>query len=40
MPLLVTGGDVLLFRHEKLNHMTALVNRYTKAPCASPRVFP
>jgi len=38
--LLVVGGDVLLFRQRELYHMTALVNRYTKAPCASPRVFP
>jgi hypothetical protein len=30
--LLATGGDVLLFRHPELYHMTALVNRYTKAP--------
>ena len=30
--LLVAGGDVLLFRQRELYHMTALVNRYTKAP--------
>jgi hypothetical protein len=30
--LLATGGDVLLFRQRELYHMTALVNRYTKAP--------
>jgi hypothetical protein len=30
--LLSTGGDVLLFRQPELYHMTALVNRYTKAP--------
>jgi len=30
--LLASGGDVLLFRHAELYHMTALVNRYTKAP--------
>src|SRR5437588_5030103 len=30
--LLVAGGDVLLFRQVELYHMTALVNRYTKAP--------
>jgi len=30
--LLAAGGDVLLFRQGKLYHMTALVNRYTKAP--------
>jgi len=30
--LLATGGDVLLFRQGELYHMTALVNRYTKAP--------
>src|ERR1700733_14975778 len=30
--LLAAGGDVLLFRHRELEHMTALVNRYTQAP--------
>jgi hypothetical protein len=30
--LLATGGNVLLFRHRELYHMTALVNRYTTAP--------
>ncbi len=30
--LLGTGGDVLLFRQPELYHMTALVNRHTKAP--------
>jgi hypothetical protein len=30
--LLAAGGDVLLFRQPELYHMTALVNRYTKAP--------
>ncbi len=30
--LLAAGGDVLLFRQSQLYHMTALVNRYTKAP--------
>jgi hypothetical protein len=30
--LLATSGDVLLFRQGELYHMTALVNRYTKAP--------
>ena len=30
--LLATGGDVLLFRQVELYHMTALVNRHTKAP--------
>jgi len=30
--LLATGSDVLLFRQPELYHMTALVNRYTKAP--------
>src|SRR5437899_9302340 len=30
--LLVAGGDVLLFRQVELYHMTALVNRHTKAP--------
>jgi hypothetical protein len=30
--LLVAGGDVLLFRRPELYHMTALVNRHTKAP--------
>jgi hypothetical protein len=30
--LLATGGDVLLFRQRELYHMTALVNRSTKAP--------
>lgn len=30
--LLTTGSDVLLFRQPELYHMTALVNRYTKAP--------
>ncbi len=30
--LLVTGGDVLLFRQRELYHMTALVDRYTTAP--------
>jgi hypothetical protein len=30
--LLACGGDVLLFRQRELYHMTALVNRYTKAP--------
>jgi hypothetical protein len=30
--LLAAGGDVLLFRQRELYHMTALVNRYTKAP--------
>jgi len=30
--LLATGGDVLLFRQRELYNMTALVNRYTKAP--------
>ena len=30
--LLATGSDVLLFRQRELYHMTALVNRYTKAP--------
>jgi hypothetical protein len=30
--LLASGGDVLLFRQRELYHMTALVNRYTKAP--------
>jgi hypothetical protein len=30
--LLLAGGDVLLFRQPELYHMTALVNRHTKAP--------
>jgi hypothetical protein len=30
--LLGLGGDVLLFRQRELYHMTALANRYTKAP--------
>jgi hypothetical protein len=30
--LLSAGGDVLLFRQVELYHMTALVNRHTKAP--------
>ena len=30
--LLTAGGDVLLFRQVELYHMTALVNRHTKAP--------
>ncbi len=30
--LLASGGDVLLFRQSELYHMTAFVNRYTKAP--------
>ena len=30
--LLATGNDVLLFRQRELYSMTALVNRYTKAP--------
>jgi hypothetical protein len=30
--LLASGGDVLLFRERELYHMTALANRYTKAP--------
>ena len=30
--LLASGGDVLLFRQRELYNMTALVNRYTKAP--------
>jgi hypothetical protein len=30
--LLATGGDVLLFRQVELYHMTAVVNRHTKAP--------
>jgi hypothetical protein len=30
--LLAAGGDVLLFRQSELYHMTALINRYTKAP--------
>jgi hypothetical protein len=30
--LLGAGGDVLLFRQRELYHMTALVNRHTKAP--------
>jgi hypothetical protein len=30
--LLASGGDVLLFRQRELHHMTAFVNRYTKAP--------
>ena len=30
--LLAAGGDVLLFRQRELYHMTAQVNRYTKAP--------
>jgi hypothetical protein len=30
--LLASGGDVLLFRQRELYHMTALVNRHTKAP--------
>jgi hypothetical protein len=30
--LLAVGGDVLLFRQVELYHMTALVNRHTKAP--------
>jgi hypothetical protein len=30
--LLAAGGDVLLFRQVELYHMTALVNRHTKAP--------
>ena len=30
--LLATGSDVLLFRQAELYHMTALINRYTKAP--------
>jgi len=30
--LLASGGDVLLFRQRELYHMTALVNRFTKAP--------
>jgi hypothetical protein len=30
--LLAQGGNVLLFRQRELYAMTALVNRYTKAP--------
>ncbi len=30
--LLAAGGDVLLFRERELYHMTALINRHTKAP--------
>ena len=30
--LLASGDDVLLFRQAELYHMTALVNRHTKAP--------
>jgi hypothetical protein len=30
--LLAAGGDVLLFRQSELYHMTAFVNRHTKAP--------
>jgi hypothetical protein len=30
--LLAQGGNVLLFRERELYNMTALVNRYTKAP--------
>ena len=30
--LLAAGGDVLLFRQRELYHMTALVDRHTKAP--------
>jgi hypothetical protein len=30
--LLASGGDVLLFRQRELYHMTALVNRFTRAP--------
>ena len=30
--LLASGGDVLLVRQRELYHMTAFVNRYTKAP--------
>jgi len=30
--LLASGGDVLLFRQHELHHMTAFVNRHTKAP--------
>jgi len=30
--LLAAGGDVLLFHQRQLDHMTALVNRYTQAP--------
>ena len=30
--LVAAGGDVLLFRQRQLDHMTALVNRYTQAP--------
>ena len=30
--LLAAGGDVLLFHQVELYHMTALVNRHTKAP--------
>ena len=30
--LLTAGGDVLLFRQRELYHMTALVNRHTRAP--------
>jgi hypothetical protein len=30
--LLAAGGDVLLFRQPELYHMTALVNRHTRAP--------
>jgi hypothetical protein len=30
--LLAAGGDVLLFRQRELYHMTALINRHTKAP--------
>src|SRR5262245_66650248 len=31
-PLLAQGCDVLLFRERELYNMTALVNRYAKAP--------
>ena len=34
------GGDVLLFRKPELYHMTALINRHTRRPCASSWVFP
>jgi hypothetical protein len=30
--LLARGGNILLFRERELYNMTALVNRYTKAP--------
>ena len=37
--LLSQGGNVLLFRERELYAMTALVNRYTKAPVRSSQVF-